>query len=436
MQTIPSRTIIVQDNSMALVLPAIVKIIQDKSLSIKELNLVKPEETQVLKESKKLLINEDRYMDLQRMGKKRRTQEEEAEYLELSQDKYDDYLTKAPDYALDSFRSNTKEQLAKFRNGGINTKSELIDSIRLYKLEQQLTAIQDSTDTVEQKYNLINPDEPQKSQYRLDRVKLFKEIKLNTKMVAQGDSTAFLLTGMGGLGKTFNVEDVIDKLGMVKGQDWFSLAGVGGVPGLYQELYKNNGKLTVIDDFDSVLTNEDAVNILKAALDTKQVRTISYKKDGYFDPRGMSSEEIQDGLIDKNGKERFPSNFDFDGGVIFISNWDMDDIPQPLKTRCLKLDLQLTTEEVSDHIRSLLPFIKPTKGEYSMELKEHMLKLLNELTIEGEIKYMTVRDFVVGLPKFKCWTTDEMNYSDHDLKGYLLFTVVEPAQKGGKKKKK
>jgi hypothetical protein len=107
--------------------------------------------------------------------------------------------------------------------------------------------------------------------------------------------------------------------------------------GLYAKLYEfsESGSVLVFDDCDSVLMDELALNILKAALDSGKRRTIHWNADS--------------SLLNKQG---IPNKFDFKGGVIFITNLKFENIRskklqdhlEALQSRCHYIDLTLDTE--------------------------------------------------------------------------------------------
>jgi hypothetical protein len=74
---------------------------------------------------------------------------------------------------------------------------------------------------------------------------------------------------------------------------------------LYQTLYsfKSKGKVVVLDDVDSIFSNIEGLNILKAAMDTTTTRKINWLS-----------------TTSKLNTMDLPDNFTFNGGVILISN--------------------------------------------------------------------------------------------------------------------
>ena len=79
--------------------------------------------------------------------------------------------------------------------------------------------------------------------------------------------------------------------------------------GLYQKLFKfsNPGNILVLDDCDSILFDDIALNILKAALDSSKKRYISWNTES----RVLANEGV-------------PDRFEFRGSVIMITNIKFD----------------------------------------------------------------------------------------------------------------
>ena len=107
--------------------------------------------------------------------------------------------------------------------------------------------------------------------------------------------------------------------------------------GLYCKLYNYADKdnVLVFDDCDSVLLDDLSLNILKAALDSKQKRTIHWNTDSF-----------------KLRNEGVPDSFDFQGSAIFITNIKFDNVKskklrdhlEALESRCHYIDLTINTE--------------------------------------------------------------------------------------------
>lgn len=78
--------------------------------------------------------------------------------------------------------------------------------------------------------------------------------------------------------------------------------------GLYQALwYMKDGGILILDDCDDVFRDETSLNLLKAALDSSPVRSLSWRKQAQW---------LEDYGIDKT--------FEFRGHVVFLTNIDFE----------------------------------------------------------------------------------------------------------------
>jgi hypothetical protein len=162
-----------------------------------------------------------------------------------------------------------------------------------------------------------------------------------SKACIAGDIRAMIVTGPAGIGKSHGVSLQMEKASMfdkitgkrprfeiVKG----AISGIGLFATLYK--YSDSKNVLVFDDCD-VWEDQDALNILKGALDSGKTRRISWNKDS----RILREEGI-------------PNTFNFNGSVIFITNKTFDSKKaskiQPhldaLQSRCHFLDLTVDTE--------------------------------------------------------------------------------------------
>lgn len=177
----------------------------------------------------------------------------------------------------------------------------------------------------------------------IERTRLrFEILKDMTKAVKTGDVRAMIVTGPPGVGKSFGVEEVLakDDLFDMMGQrkpKYEIVKGAMSAIGLYAKLYKFSDpkNIIVFDDCDSILLDDVALNILKAALDTSKKRTISWNTDS----RVLRSEGV-------------PDKFDFKGGAIFITNLKFENVRSKklqehlaaLESRCHFIDLRMDTD--------------------------------------------------------------------------------------------
>ena len=163
-----------------------------------------------------------------------------------------------------------------------------------------------------------------------------------TAAAAQGTVRAMIVAGPPGVGKSFGVEKVLSKYDLFPSvandeslKRYEIVKGAVSALGLYAKLYTYSSPkhVLVFDDCD-VWDDEDAVNILKSALDTSERRVIQYNKDSRF---------LKDYGI--------PNKFEYRGGAIFISNIKSEHYRskklrahlEALESRCHYLDLTIDT---------------------------------------------------------------------------------------------
>lgn len=187
-----------------------------------------------------------------------------------------------------------------------------------------------------------------------------------TSMVITGVTPSLVVTGGAGNGKTNSVKKTIESNDLTD-KDFVFFKGYSTPRGLYNTLYDNNGKLIVFDDCDSVLDDKISLNILKSALDSYEKRTISW-------------------MAKMNKGDEYPSQFDFTGRIIFISNKSKDKIDGAVKSRSLMVDLTMSPEEKIERLTYILPDILP---EYDMNTKKSALNFLDNVKNDVDINIRT-----------------------------------------------
>ena len=176
----------------------------------------------------------------------------------------------------------------------------------------------------------------------MDRIaERFSILDEMTEATLDGVVRGMVVSGPPGVGKTYGVEQILEKDSLfdVMGDRplrYEFIKGTMSPIGLYATLYKYSDpkNIVVLDDCDSILFNEDALNILKAALDSGKKRKISWNSDSHFLRR-----------------EGVPDQFEFKGSVIFITNLKFDNVRsnkikdhlEAIMSRCHYLDLTMDT---------------------------------------------------------------------------------------------
>ncbi len=162
------------------------------------------------------------------------------------------------------------------------------------------------------------------------------------RATTNGGIRAMIVSGPPGVGKSFGVEQQLEKASMFdrlagKTLKYEVVKGAMTALGLYATLFKHSDKnhVLVFDDCDSVLMDDLSLNILKAALDSGKRRRIYWNSDSSMLRR-----------------EGIPDAFDFNGSCIFITNIKFENLRskklqdhlEALQSRCHFLDLTIDTE--------------------------------------------------------------------------------------------
>lgn len=221
---------------------------------------------------------------------------------------------------------------------------------------------------------------------------VFQQIEKFTYQVGSGQSNSLLITGQAGIGKTYVVEQTLEKkLNLKPDYGYYSITGQITTAGLYETLFRfrHNDKLILFDDIDSVFKSDDSVNMLKGALDTSRKRQIAKVTSGNtFDSIGMTDDEIQE-VYNDTGK--LPKKFEYEGRIIFISNIAGEKFDKALLTRSLWVDVNLTNEEIMDRMIQILPYVEVSEGTYNkkeiLKFKKEAFDFLTNLIKNNNLKF-------------------------------------------------
>ena len=186
------------------------------------------------------------------------------------------------------------------------------------------------------------PESNETDEQAMDRIRRrFKILDKMTGATINGECRAMIVTGPPGVGKSFGIETQLEKASLFdkiagKRIRFEIVKGAMTAIGLYALLYKysDSKNVLVFDDCD-VWDDPEALNILKAALDSGKRRRIWWNSDSSY-----------------LRKEGVPTDFDFNGSCIFVTNLDFSDRRskkiaahlEALQSRCHYLDLTITTE--------------------------------------------------------------------------------------------
>lgn len=239
------------------------------------------------------------------------------------------------------------------------------------------------------KHDLIEFDVNERFQFLADYV----------DMVADRDMKSAVVVGEGGLGKTFTVMRQLAKKGLkeltVHAADYevgasmseanskksfVVVKGYSTPKGLFRTLFENKNRLVIFDDCDSILENEVASNILKAALDSYDKRIVTWNAESF-------------------GESDLPPSFEFTGGIVFISNKAMHKIPQAIISRSCPADVSMTRAEIIDRMRMIVKgdeFMPEESMAHKVEVLEFIASHINNpqvkaINLRSLMKVVTVR---------------------------------------------
>ena len=239
-----------------------------------------------------------------------------------------------------------------------------------------------------------------------DKVKYLDETLTDiydiARKVAAGAFNSLMISGRAGTGKTFSVEKALKDEGLVADDDYIIVSGAVSTIMMFKKMFQYRNKVLVFDDCDAVFRDENGRNILKAALDTKKVRRISYlKKSGLvFDPKDFEMDPEGEFNMIENGM--VPAYFDFAGRVIFISNLAKDkaDPDGAIRSRSILIDVNPDDVTLMERIKTLLPYLEPK--DMPMKDKEEIfefMKKANDVSMRTFVKAAGFK--VAGLPNWE-----------------------------------
>lgn len=208
--------------------------------------------------------------------------------------------------------------------------------------------------------------------------KTFKYIETLTAAAQKNQIRALIISGPAGVGKSYGVEMTLARMNMQhklagRPEKFDMVTGGTSAIGLYIKLWDNRkqGNVLVFDDCDSALFDELQLNMLKAAMDTKQKRRICWMKE---------SNALKGGG-DEEG-ENIPNAFEFEGSIVFLSNLKFDKFGnkkigahlEAIMSRVHYLDLCLDTR------REQLLRVKQVVGE-GMLKSRHLSKKIEDRVV-------------------------------------------------------
>ena len=140
----------------------------------------------------------------------------------------------------------------------------------------------------------------------------FEALEVMAEATGKGINRSLIVSGPAGLGKSFTVEAKLEELESM-GHSVTYIKGYVRPLALYKLLYETRHAKSVLvfDDSDSVFYDDVSMNLLKGACDSTDRRVLHWLS------KSIEKEEDEEG-------ESIPEKFEFEGSVIFITNYDFD----------------------------------------------------------------------------------------------------------------
>jgi Cdc6-like AAA superfamily ATPase len=140
----------------------------------------------------------------------------------------------------------------------------------------------------------------------------FEALAIMSEATGKGINRSLIVSGPAGLGKSFTVEAKLTELEQ-KGHSVTYIKGYVRPLALYKLLYETRhpNSVLVFDDSDSVFYDDVSMNLLKGACDSTERRVLHWLS------KSIEKEEDEEG-------ESIPEKFEFQGSIIFITNYDFD----------------------------------------------------------------------------------------------------------------
>jgi hypothetical protein len=240
-----------------------------------------------------------------------------------------------------------------------------------------------------------------KEQIRNSLDKHYDRLTKFVKMVTRENSRSLIVNGDAGMGKTEFTTDIIESYAEQNKVECGFISGTLSAVELYCRMFENRkkGQVLVIDDTDKILENTESLEVLKAGLDTRKDKRLTWGKaySSHLNSRNVSPE------------------FEFHGKVIIITNRMLRTAPDnnptitqqrilPLLSRVNYFRAGLPSNEWKIHAMEM--FAEDYKSKYTEQIYE--LRCKKNIVIQDSDK-MSPPD----------------NFSEKELKEKILREILE-----------
>ena len=250
---------------------------------------------------------------------------------------------------------------------GSKDPSETLKNKLHFKLVNDEFKVKNSDEESEDDENFEFASELMKAPDRI--VQLFSAASEFLDMIVDGHSNACVISGMSQIGKsTFvmnKLQEARKKITRAT-QDIILLKGASSPMALYDFIYANKEKIIVIDDCDSVFSDEKGLNVLKAVLDPQEERKVCW----------ISGQAAV-------------SEFIFEGRVVFISNYSFFKMRKnknykhmiAVINRSDYIEIDGNSNQVFEYIKHIEEYLYPNK-----DIRKQISKYLEDIVSKYNVR--------------------------------------------------
>jgi hypothetical protein len=258
-------------------------------------------------------------------------------------------------------------------------------------------------------------DDPAKNPPNLDR--FYGPLRNYVKMVTGGYHRLFMLDAYGGLGKTYNVKEVLQE--ELEPDQWTHQRGFTTPVELYKTLYQaqHGDQVLFLDDMSGIRNKQKALDMLKAA-------TESDGPENWIEYRTS-----QDIAHPEDSTQALPNTFCFRGSIIMSFN-DTPDSPdfQALKDRSVFYHFSLDYDERLDLVREAakLPDFSDLTVSEQQEVAEWIATATNpaiEVSLRTFEEVCNMRHY--GQMEGHNWERMALEVFDLDYERHLIIRMRE-----------
>ena len=199
----------------------------------------------------------------------------------------------------------------------------------------------------------------------------FRTLSRMANGVINGSVRSMVVSGPAGIGKTYTIESMLESAAEDGKISYEAVRGFMKPTGLFKILWENReeNQVILIDDCDSAFQDENALNLLKAALDSSKKRILSWRSEKSF--------------ADECGQE-IPASFEYKGSIIFITNLNFEQMINQgsklaphfsaLISRSFYIDLNLSSSR--EYLLRIKDVLEGSDMAYTLGLNDKQTKEL------------------------------------------------------------